>query len=235
MRIGHAIAIPTRRGGTFSPLDITGLTAWWRADLGITLNGGTVSAWADQSGNGNHLIQGTGSAQPTYNASGGANNQAFLAFDGGDILARAAAVIGVSTYTYFLVLRQTTGSTLQRLMCCGGGGSGVGMYMTAANNRGLVNHGVAVQDDAAYTLNTDEVWTADRDGTTTRFFVNGTQTAIGNSGSIPTAPAALTEIGGASATGEYIGRIYEGFYYNRLLNTAERGIAVAALRGRYAI
>lgn len=40
---------------------------WVRADLGITIGTG-VSAWADQSGNGHHFSQATGSAQPTYTA-----------------------------------------------------------------------------------------------------------------------------------------------------------------------
>lgn len=40
--------------------------AWYRADLGITLVGSKVSAWADQSGNGNHLAQSTDALRPTY-------------------------------------------------------------------------------------------------------------------------------------------------------------------------
>lgn len=40
--------------------------AWYRADLGITLVGSKVSAWADQSGNGNHLSQSTDALRPTY-------------------------------------------------------------------------------------------------------------------------------------------------------------------------
>jgi hypothetical protein len=42
---------------------------WLVSDLGITLNGSTVSAWADQSGNGRNATQGNASLQPTRNAS----------------------------------------------------------------------------------------------------------------------------------------------------------------------
>lgn len=48
------------------------LLAWYRADLGITLNGSNVSGWADQSGNGDanrNATQGTGANQPTFTAS----------------------------------------------------------------------------------------------------------------------------------------------------------------------
>lgn len=39
----------------FSPTQISGLVLWLRSDLGITKDGGNlVSAWADQSGNGNN-------------------------------------------------------------------------------------------------------------------------------------------------------------------------------------
>jgi len=34
-----------------SPIPTTGLGVWLRADAGITLNGSTISQWADQSGN----------------------------------------------------------------------------------------------------------------------------------------------------------------------------------------
>lgn len=57
-------------GGSFLPTQIAGLQAWYRADLGITIGTG-VSAWADQSGNGDanrNLTQATGANQPTRNA-----------------------------------------------------------------------------------------------------------------------------------------------------------------------
>ena len=61
---GHAAA-----GGGASGPSAANLLVWYRADLGITLNGSTVSAWADQSGNGHHLVQGTAVNQFDYIAS----------------------------------------------------------------------------------------------------------------------------------------------------------------------
>lgn len=73
------------------PTSLASLAAWYRGDLGITLNGGTVSAWADQSGNGRHLTQGTAANQPTYGTASGMRGHAALAFDGtNDILSSAA-------------------------------------------------------------------------------------------------------------------------------------------------
>lgn len=46
--------------------------AWFRADLGISLVGPSgsekVAAWGDQSGNGNHLTQGSDPLRPAYDA-----------------------------------------------------------------------------------------------------------------------------------------------------------------------
>ena len=42
----------------------TGLALWLKADAGLTLNGSTVSGWADQSGQGRNAFQGTTASQP---------------------------------------------------------------------------------------------------------------------------------------------------------------------------
>lgn len=49
------------------PGDIDGLTVWLEADRGVVRDSsGNVSGWRDQSGRGNHAVQGTAGARPTY-------------------------------------------------------------------------------------------------------------------------------------------------------------------------
>jgi hypothetical protein len=76
--------MPDSGASNFTPPSIAGLTAWYRADLGITIGTG-VSAWADQSGTGDankNVTQGTAANQPTFNASDGAyNSKPTLSFD----------------------------------------------------------------------------------------------------------------------------------------------------------
>ena len=48
------------------PSSVSGLDLWLRADTGITVASGRVSAWADQSGAGNNAAQATAANQPAY-------------------------------------------------------------------------------------------------------------------------------------------------------------------------
>jgi hypothetical protein len=51
-------------GAVFSPLDQSP-ALWLRGDLGVSLVGGAVATWADQSGNGNNYTQSTSANRPT--------------------------------------------------------------------------------------------------------------------------------------------------------------------------
>lgn len=63
-RFGTSRRVPP--AGSFSPLSLSPV-AFLQSDLGIALNGSTVSAWADQTTNGNNFTQATSTNQPIYN------------------------------------------------------------------------------------------------------------------------------------------------------------------------
>jgi len=52
-------------GNTFSPLQVSSLWAWYRADL-VTQSGNAISQWDDKSGNARHMTQGTANLKPTW-------------------------------------------------------------------------------------------------------------------------------------------------------------------------
>lgn len=82
--------IPTNLGAS--------LKLWFRADLGVTLNGSTVSGWANQgSASGENMVQPTAANQPTFIASGGTG-----------IAGRADVSYGGSHYLYGSTTDQVT-------------------------------------------------------------------------------------------------------------------------------
>lgn len=68
---------------SWTPANLSNLKIWVKSDTGVTLVGGKVSQWADQSGNNNHLTQGSASARPTYVANE-INGYGAVQFDGID-------------------------------------------------------------------------------------------------------------------------------------------------------
>jgi len=111
--VANRVAVANRksslsRDNNSTPLTVSGLYAWFRSDLGISLNGSTVSAWADQSGNGRDLTQSTASKQPTYNATDSQyNNKPSLTFTAASQTVLTNSAYTFSTYTVFLVCKVT--------------------------------------------------------------------------------------------------------------------------------
>ncbi|HEY3668346.1 MAG TPA: hypothetical protein VGL19_20225 [Polyangiaceae bacterium] len=68
--------------GEVPPISTVGLALWLRADRGVTVTGGHVSEWLDQSGNQMDALQTAGNARPTLLPTG-LNGLPTLDFDGG--------------------------------------------------------------------------------------------------------------------------------------------------------
>ena len=90
-------------GGPWTPLNLATLELWLDALDPATITdsgGGSVSAWADKSGNGNDLTQGSGTKRPNYSANG-------VSFDGNNDEIEAATSILTNDFagefTYFTV------------------------------------------------------------------------------------------------------------------------------------
>jgi len=66
-------------GASFSPANVSGLSLWLKADAGVTTSGSNVTAWADQSGNGNNATARTGNATLVSSV---INGKPVLRFDG---------------------------------------------------------------------------------------------------------------------------------------------------------
>jgi hypothetical protein len=74
----------------FVPWDLTGCAAAYRSDLDVTVGGGTVSAWGDQTGNARHLLQAVAAKQPVFAAAAGPNGTDAIQFDGVNDVMRCA-------------------------------------------------------------------------------------------------------------------------------------------------
>ena len=92
------------------PSDFSDLVVWLRADSGVTFDIPTkrVSAWADGSGNSNDVAQATKANQPLRIGYDGANDKAYLSFDGlnDEFISNSNAPLTSGSYTIFLVAKQ---------------------------------------------------------------------------------------------------------------------------------
>jgi hypothetical protein len=76
--IGIGIGLPFIKSfDSFTPASISDLKVWLKGDSGITLVGGEVDVWADQSGNGNNVSAPAAINRPTLSTRNGKNALVF--------------------------------------------------------------------------------------------------------------------------------------------------------------
>lgn len=153
--------------------------AWYRGDLGITLVGSKVSAWGDQSGNGNHLAQTTDALRPTYVSSVAArgNSPAVvtgsgLFLEGSITLPREVAfVLALGTVGAGYALSHSVGATEHHYVYSGGPAT----YYARRTSGAQYYRTVSTQP--AYVANTNHI--AQYDGSTITLRRAGVDVAMG--------------------------------------------------------
>lgn len=128
---GHGWSRPASGGGAWTPASLPGIKGWYEGDVGVTHAGGatdTVTAWADQSGNGQNLTKyNSGLANaPIYNVNP-LNGKPTIKFGSviGQGLQNTSFNLGGSTTQlwFFAIFSQSTGSNSRGFEYLGNGQS----------------------------------------------------------------------------------------------------------------
>ena len=101
LSLKQGLSLNTTKQAIWLPSDEALLSAWYRKGTGITESSGSVSEWADQSGNSNDMEQPNSAEEPTI-----ANG--IITFDGSDNLQmQSGAIAFVGDYTIAAKIKPT--------------------------------------------------------------------------------------------------------------------------------
>lgn len=233
----------------------TPLAVWVRADLSTTMNGSTVSGWADMSGEGNNFAQATASSQPSL-TSGGLGGRAELSFDGSADVLTGSSLFGMlnddADWTTVVVCRGWTwgGSTghntgrsvigapsggggyfNQSILAEGSGGPGGGFYNGSA-------HATATAASAG-DQGASIIWSMINDGGDLTIRVNGDSgTTVSGAGRLQSASTTLGighGTGSGASTAFWDGDISEALIFDGTLSGDEIKQVEQYLGDRYNI
>jgi hypothetical protein len=234
------------RSSFFAPTDINGVVLWLRSDVGITLNGSNVSAWADQSGQGNNAAQTTAANQPPFNAATGVRGLPKLSPTGTHWM--TGLLPGVGNYTLFAVgsypspiVNDALFAAVQDPTFTLDSGFSQFTDSTSATVIGRANQAAGGTVRATTTdttsLGTVGIYsTAAADATSVDLFINGVSkgsTTFANPLALSNNYALMSRTNGGSYN--HNGDVYEFIVFNRVLTTNERIQVHRYLGGRYGI
>ena len=126
------------------------LRLWLRSDRGVTLNGSTVSSWADQSSNNLNATQSTAANQPTFVSSNPTlNGLSSLRFDGTNDLLNGGLIprFGNNSLSVFMITSGGNQNTTNAVMLSSGTGT-TGWWFTrraSAGRIGVINNNNTLQ------------------------------------------------------------------------------------------
>lgn len=224
-----------------TPSGISSLYAWYKFD-NLTQSGGAVSQVSDKSGNGRHAVQATPANQPTYSASGGANNKAYWTNTEGSIPGGKYLLAGVASdwtflhngagFTVFVVQKNTATDNYYILGTQNGSGANRGFGLARLSNtstRLAIGDGSTQQVVSDFTM-TNNAWSKlcvyGDSGTNPDYYirVNGSATTDTNESGALSATVSPYPLGiGVGGAGNYStnASFHEVIIYNRKLTDME--------------
>lgn len=226
----------TYYGGQTNPLQVPGCVLWLRADLGVTLNAGNVSAWADQSGLNNNFTQATGGLQPPWNATGAPNSLPSITFNASTYLKGPVVTNVQHNWTMFIVLKNNSAASNSQFAFSTGTGNGVGFGVAPGKQRALLDVGVSYVFPGSSLITTSwEQWTAEDSSSVDTLRANGTdQGTLTNGPFTPNAATGNGFIGIANTlTNGWTGSIAEILVYNMALTPTQVAFVESYLATRY--
>jgi hypothetical protein len=216
-----------RKVGGGSAIPTNGLSLWLKADVGVTLSGSNVTAWADQSGNGNNFTPESGTVVKSNNIIG--SNPAIL-FNGGSLSGNDI----VTAKTIYAVIKtlETSAEQYAAIFEATGGS----LYSAILENQWGSYYGS--ESPSGQTIQTETaaiIATLSDDGETYKFRTNGQEILSSQDGTgfVSRSTAYL----GSDSSSEQQANVYisEIIVYNRVPVTAEIQQIEAYLNAKYAI
>jgi hypothetical protein len=212
-----------------NPMGVTNCALWLRADLGITLNGSNVSAWADQTGNGNSPVQATGTAQPALVASG-INSLPSLGFNGSSQGLHMAGNLSFTPATLFSVAVSST-QTAPRAVMSDASNNRHLLYLVGTNDMVMFENSGTIS--VTVTPTNPHIYGALVNGSSSTLYVDSTPTAgtLGSEGNTPLSVGCY----GNAAGWFWEGNVSEIAMFSSLLSTYDTYRMLHYLGTRYGI
>ncbi len=175
------LAVPHRRlvlvnPAAFLPSDLSNLVAWYQFNKGITVTGAGVSRWYDQSGNGNHLLQGTDTNRPSKESDGS------VLFDGVDNFLKADTFTFVQPETIYILVNQVSWTSTD-VLYDGDAGTGGQLIQRGSSPQLGLNAGTLLSGTNGPLIGTYGVMSVVLNGGSSRLQLNKDTALTGNAGS----------------------------------------------------
>lgn len=227
----------TAHTDSFSPSQISGLAAWYKADgtlwqdsartVPATANNDPVGAWDDASGNGNHALQATAGNRPLLSSSF-LNGKPGIAFDGSNDMLKRTGVVGgplAQPVTFFFAGKNAS-TAVQQMVAF----AGLAFYV-GNSSTWRIGGSLEVLWGPADTNN--RVFAAVFNGASSKLWVAGGSAASGNVG---TGTVVDVNLGSGSAPSEWSSTtMAEVLLYTGALSLANINLVGAYLGTKYGI